>query len=50
MANFSFFFLMAAPAAYGSCWARGRIGAAAVGLCYNSQQYQILNPLSKSRD
>ena len=29
---FFFFFFRAAPAAYGSSWARGRIGAAATGL------------------
>ena len=30
-----FFLSMATPAAYGSFWARGRIGAAAAGLCHS---------------
>ena len=30
-----FFFLTAAPAVYGSSWARGRIRAAAIGLCHS---------------
>ena len=29
LATFFFFFLMAMPAAYGSSWARGEVGAAA---------------------
>ena len=50
----------AAPTAYGGSWAKGQIGAVAAGLrhrnvgyepCHhNSQQCQILNPLSKARD
>ena len=39
-----FFFFMAAPAAYGSCQARGQSEVAAAGLCW------ILNPLTKARD
>ena len=62
---FLFFFclLRAVPVTYGSSWARGRIGAAAVGLQHSYArsnphvqstpqfwQHQILNPLSKARD
>ena len=62
---FSFFF-KAAPAAYGSFQARGRIGTAAASLCHShcntgsepcvcnlhhsSLQGQILNPLSEAWD
>ena len=58
-----FFFFRAAPTAYGSLQARGRIGASAAGLHHNggsklhicdlhhsSWQCRILNPLSESRD
>ena len=38
---FFFFFLRAAPAAYGSSKARGQIGDAAAGLCPVSQPCQI---------
>ena len=38
------------PAAYKGSQARGGIGAIAAGLYHNSQQRQILNPLSKARD
>jgi len=61
---FFFVFFRAAPMAYGSCQARGQIRAAAASLyrsatwdlncvCdlhHNSQQCQILNPLSEARD
>ena len=62
---FFFFYCMAAPAAHGRSWARGRIGAAAAGLCqatatadpsrlcklcHSLQQCWILTPLSKARD
>ena len=58
-------FLWAAPAAYGSSQARGRIRAVATGLRqshsnagseprlnlhHSSQQRRIVNPLSKGRD
>ena len=58
-----FWLFRAAPAAYGSAQARGRIGAVAAGLYHSntrsqficdlphsSQQRQILNPLSEARD
>ena len=60
-----FFFLMAAPVAYGSFWAMGHIRAAAeayvtaaatldpscpCNLCRSFQQRRILNPLSEARD
>ena len=55
-----FAFSRAAPMAYGGYQARGLIGAVATGLCqhysnicdlhHSSQQYRILNPLSKARD
>ena len=56
---------MASPAAYGSSWIRGRIGAAGASLlhshgntrcqphcdlCCTLQLRQILNPLKKARD
>ena len=45
-----FIFFKAAPVAYGRSQARGQVGAAAAGLHRNSQQHQILNPLSEARD
>ena len=57
--------LIYAPVAYGSSQARGQIRAAVAGLhhshsntrssficnlCYSLQQYQILNPVNKTRD
>ena len=62
---FIYFIFSAAPAADGSCWARGRIGAAAASLCHataishlshicnlhcSSWQRLIINPLSEARD
>ena len=49
---FFFFFSLfrAAPAAYGSSQARGRMGAAAAGLTPQPQQHGVLNPLSRARD
>ena len=48
---FFFFFLFRAKLeAYGSSHARGRIGAVAASLHHSSQQRQILNPLSETRD
>ena len=38
--DFFFFLFMAIPAAYGSFWARGQIGAAAVA-CATGQQHHI---------
>ena len=60
----SFFFLRATPVAYGGFQARDPLGAVAANakatamqgpscvcnLHHSSQQYQILNPLSKARD
>ena len=51
--NFFFFVIClfrAAPEAYGGYQARGPIGAAAAGLCHNSRQCRILNPLIEARD
>ena len=60
-----FFFFLAAPVAFGSSWARGRIWAAAAActtvmeildpicicnLCCILQQCQIFKPLSEARD
>ena len=45
-----FFFFRAAPTAYGSSQASGRIGATAAGLHHSSRQHQIPNPLSVARD
>ena len=60
-----FFLFLAAPAAYGSFWARGQIritatayatGAARTDsghicdLYHNLGQHQVLNPLSEARD
>ena len=58
---FDYYYLFrAAPVAYGSSWARGGIGAIAVGhgsvasrmcdLHHSSWQHQILNPLNEARD
>ena len=46
----SFFLFRAAPVAYGSSQARGRIGGVAAGLHHSSWQHQVLNPLSDARD
>ena len=46
---FTFLFLMAAPAAYGSSQARSVIRTV-TGLQHSLQQHQILNPLCKARD
>ena len=51
--GFFFFFFghfMAAPEAYGSTRARGRIGAVIASLHHSSQQHWKLNPLSEARD
>ena len=45
-----FFFLRAAPVAYGSSQTRGRIGAAAPGLHQQPQQHRIWDPMSKAKD
>ena len=45
-----FAFSRADPTAYGSSQARGLIETIAAGLHRNSQQHQILNPLSEARD
>ena len=42
---FLFLLCRAAPVAYGSSQARGRIGTTAAGLHHSSWQHQILNPL-----
>ena len=50
---FFFFFLMftVVPVPYGSSWARGQIGTAAVGLHHShSNNGWILNTLSEARD
>ena len=45
-----FFFLRAAPTAYGGSQARGQIGAVAASLHHSSWHRWIFNPLSKARD
>ena len=45
-----FFFLRAAPMAYGSSQTRAQIRAIAARLYHSSQQCQILDPLIKARD
>ena len=49
---FILFYLLfrAAPSAYGSSQAHGRIRATAVNLHHSSQQPRIFNPLSEARD
>ena len=47
---FVFLLFRAAPLAYGSSQARGRIRDVAAGLHHSPRQHQILHPLSEARD
>ena len=47
---FVFALFRATPVAYGGSKARGLIRTTVVSLYHNSQQHQILNPLSEARD
>ena len=48
--SFHSFFLMAAPAAYGSSQARGQIRALAASHSYSHSNARSFNPVSKARD